>query len=87
MPLASGLSLPAVLMTQLIGFSTVLFPYQVGPLIVPMQLSGERLGNLLKITLHLALLTFVLLLPLDYLWWQQVGLISYRLPCPLRASA
>lgn len=72
---ASGFSLPAVLMTQVIGFSTVLFPYQVGPLIVAMQLSGERLGYLLKITLPLALLTFLLLLPLDYLWWRLLGWI------------
>ncbi|WP_211364277.1 SLC13 family permease [Propionivibrio limicola] len=72
---ASGFSLPAVLMTQVIGFSTVLFPYQVGPLIVAMQLSGERLGYLAKITLPLALLTFVLLLPLDYLWWRLLGWI------------
>jgi len=70
---ASGFSLPAVLMTQVIGFSTVLFPYQVGPLIVAMQLSGERLGHLMKITLPLALITFVLLLPLDYMWWRLLG--------------
>lgn len=70
---ASGMSLPAVLMTQVIGFSTVIFPYQVGPLIVAMQLSGERLGEVLKITLPLALLTFIALLPLDYLWWRVLG--------------
>lgn len=70
---ASNFGLPSVLMTQVIGFSTVLFPYQVGPLIVAMQLSGERLGNLLKITLPLALITFVALVPLDYLWWRLLG--------------
>lgn len=70
---ASGLSLSAVLMTQVIGFSTVIFPYQVGPLLVAMQLSGERLGHLLKVTLPLALLTFVVLVPLDYLWWRLLG--------------
>ncbi|WP_033577776.1 SLC13 family permease [Dickeya chrysanthemi] len=72
---ASGMSLSAVLMTQVIGFSTVLFPYQVGPLIVAMQLSGERLGYLLKITLPLALVTFVVLLPVDFLWWRLLGWI------------
>ncbi|MFT3850936.1 MAG: SLC13 family permease [Propionivibrio sp.] len=72
---ASGFSLAAVLMTQVIGFSTVIFPYQVGPLIVAMQLSGEKLGHLLKITLPLALLTFLLALPLDYLWWRLLGWI------------
>jgi len=70
---ASGFELTTVLMTQVIGFSTVLFPYQVGPLIVAMHLSGERLNHLLKITLPLAIPTFLLLLPLDYLWWQLLG--------------
>lgn len=72
---ASGFSLKAVLMTQVIGFSTVIFPYQVGPLLVAMQLSGEKLGHLLKITLPLTALTLVLILPLDYLWWRLLGWI------------
>ena len=71
----SGLSLHAVLMSQVVGFSTVIFPYQVGPLVVAMQLSGERLGQLLKITIPLALITLVLLLPLDYLWWKLLGVL------------
>lgn len=71
----SGLSLHAVLMSQVVGFSTVIFPYQVAPLVVAMQLSGERLGHLLKITIPLALITLVLLLPLDYLWWKLLGVL------------
>lgn len=71
----SGLSLHAVLMSQVVGFSTVIFPYQVGPLVVAMQLSGERLGHLLKITIPLALVTLVLLLPLDFLWWKLLALL------------
>lgn len=71
----TGFSLQAVLMTQVIGFSTVIFPYQVGPLLVAMQMSGERLGHLLRITLPLAALTLLALLPLDYLWWHLLGWI------------
>lgn len=70
---ASGFSLTAVLMTQVIGFSTVLFPYQVGPLVVAMQLSGERLGHVLRITLPLAALTLLVLVPVDFLWWWLLG--------------
>ena len=40
-----------------------------------MQLSGERLGSLLKITLPLAAITLLVLLPLDYLWWRLLGWI------------
>ncbi|MCG3728767.1 SLC13 family permease [Vibrio cincinnatiensis] len=72
---ASGFSLSAVLMTQVIGFSTVIFPYQVGPLIVAMQLSNESLAKLVKVTLPLAGITVVLLMPLDYLWWLLLGWI------------
>ncbi|MGY5710315.1 hypothetical protein ACXHPE_17105 [Vibrio cincinnatiensis] len=72
---ASGFSLSAVLMTQVIGFSTVIFPYQVGPLIVAMQLSNESLAKLVKVTLPLAGITVALLMPLDYFWWLLLGWI------------
>ena len=72
----TGFSLPAVLMTQVIGFSTVLFPYQVGPLVVAMQLSNEPLSKLLKITLPLTAITVFFLMPLDYLWWTLLGWIN-----------
>ena len=71
----TGFSLKAVLMTQVIGFSTVFFPYQVGPLVVAMQLSGERLSHLVKVVLPLALLTLLVLAPLDFLWWKLLGWI------------
>ncbi|EKO3479482.1 SLC13 family permease [Vibrio fluvialis] len=73
---ATGFSIPAVLMTQVIGFSTVIFPYQVGPLIVAMQLSQEPLSKLVKVTLPLAAVTIIVLMPLDYLWWNLLGWIQ-----------
>lgn len=51
----------------------MIFPCQVGPLVVAMQMSGERLGHLLKVTVPLAVITFVVLLPLDFLWWMLLG--------------
>ena len=72
---ASGFSLQAVLMTQVVGFSTVLLPYQVAPLVVAMQLSGEKLGALARVLWRLAVVTLVVLLPLDYLWWRVLGWI------------
>jgi di/tricarboxylate transporter len=69
----TGFSLNAVLMTQVIGFSTIIFPYQVGPLIVAMGLAGENTRALLKITLSLFVITIFILLPLDFLWWKALG--------------
>ncbi|MGB5444985.1 MAG: SLC13 family permease [Psychromonas sp.] len=72
---ATGFSTTAVLMTQVLGFSTVIFPYQVAPVIIAMQLSQESLTNLVKVTLPLTAVTVVLLFPLDYLWWSLLGWI------------
>jgi hypothetical protein len=63
-------------MTQVVGFSTVIFPYQVAPLIMAMQLSKEPLSQLLKIIIPLALITIFLLMPLDYLWWRLLGWVN-----------
>ncbi|SIO95461.1 SLC13 family permease [Vibrio spartinae] len=70
---ATGFTVPQVLMTQVVGFSTIIFPYQVTPLIIAMQLSHEPLSKLLKLTFPLAIITVLVLMPLDYLWWNLLG--------------
>ena len=40
-----------------------------------MQLSGEKPARLLRVILPLALLTVLILLPLDFLWWRLLGQI------------
>lgn len=70
---AAGFSLEAVLMTQVIGYSTVLLPYQMGPLIVGVALGGIRAADGARIMLPLTALTFALLVPLDFLWWSWLG--------------
>ncbi|TCP38848.1 SLC13 family permease [Rhodovulum marinum] len=72
---ATGFSPYAVVMTQVVGFSTVVFPYQAAPLIVAMGLAKEPVRALVRTTLALAVLTVVFLLPLDFLWWKALGWI------------
>lgn len=72
---AAGLSVEAVLMTQVLGFSTMLLPYQSAPLVVGMQLGNVPMAAAVKVTLILALMTVLLLLPLDFLWWRLLGWI------------
>ncbi|MGB0205548.1 MAG: SLC13 family permease [Neptuniibacter sp.] len=71
----TGFSLEAVLMTQVFGFSTILFTYQSVPLMMAMPIAGIPLHHAAKICLILSLLTVMLLLPLDYLWWKLLGWI------------
>ncbi|WP_110634246.1 SLC13 family permease [Salinicola salarius] len=71
----TGWSPSAVVMSQVIGFSTVVFPYQSPPLIIGLLTSGVSIRQAMRITLPLALITIVLLWPLDFIWWRWLGVI------------
>jgi di/tricarboxylate transporter len=73
---ASGLSLVAVLMTEVVGFTTILLPYQSAPVMVGLQLAGLGLGPASRLMLLLGLAALVLLVPLAYLWWLWLGYLG-----------
>ena len=62
-------------MTQVLGFSTIIFTYQSVPLMMAMPLAGIPMGHAARLCLILAALTIVILFPLDYLWWRWLGWI------------
>ena len=70
---ASGLELRTVLMTQVIGFSTVWLPYQVPPMIIGMQLAGVPMAAGLKVTALIGLISLIVLMPLVAVWWRFLG--------------
>ena len=72
---ASGLPLKTVLMTFVNGFSTVLFPYQVPPLIVLLQLGNIPASAAVRTALVTAFFTILILMPLNYFWWRIIGLL------------
>lgn len=73
---ATGLALETVLMTQVIGYSTILLPYQAPPIIVGIQLGGVTMRDAGRVMLALAAATVVVLLPLNYLWWSLLGMFA-----------
>ena len=75
MALAAGLPVKTVLMSQVLGYATIVFPYQAPPLVVGMQLAGEKAEGAIKLCLVLTCLSFCLLLPINYLWWRVLGWI------------
>ena len=74
--LAASAGWPAidVLMALVVGYSTALLPYQVPPMMVALTLTGVTLGAATRSLLVMAILTVVLLWPLDFLWWRLLGL-------------
>ncbi len=71
----TGLPVETVLMTQVIGFSTVLLPYQAPPVLIALGLAKEPPRVIVKMLLILAAVTFLVLVPLDFLWWRMLGWI------------
>ena len=74
---AAGWPIQAALMTAAVGFSTLLFPYQAPPVVVGMQLAALRVRDALRLTVPLALISVLVLIPVHYLWWRLIGYFSH----------
>ena len=57
-------------MAQVAGYATVVMPYQASPIVVAMGMGQVPARSGLALSLVTALLSFALLVPLDYLWFR-----------------
>ena len=71
----TGWPTESIIMSQMLGFSTVILPYQSPAIVVGMHLSGEKLTTAMKVCFILAVITILMLLPLNYFWWKALGWI------------
>jgi di/tricarboxylate transporter len=55
------------------AFSTVILPYQSPPMMIAMHMGGVSLKDGARLCLVLAVITIVVVLPLDLLWWRVLG--------------
>ncbi len=72
---ATGLSLEAISMTQMLGISSTAIPYQAPPLIVAMSISKVPTVVFLRICFWLAAAVTIVGVPLTYFWWQLIGFV------------
>ncbi|MES2564704.1 MAG: SLC13 family permease [Pseudomonadota bacterium] len=70
---AAGWPLKAALMTIVLGFTTAIFPFQVPPMLVGVQVAGLKLRRVLRMTVPLALISLLVLMPINYFWWRAIG--------------
>ena len=70
---ATGFPLLSVIMIQVLGYSTPLLPYQASPIVVAMALGKVPAKAGMLLCLALAIASYLLLLPLDYAWYQLLG--------------
>lgn len=70
---AAGWPLKAVLMTMAVGYSTMLLPHMVPPVVVGFQVAGIKLRDAMRFVVPTAIVSLIVLVPLDYLWWRIIG--------------
>jgi hypothetical protein len=71
----SGFNLQATLMTEYLGMTNILLPYQAPPLIVALSLFSISARNQVKLLFFIFLLTLIVVLPLNFMWWKIIGLL------------
>lgn len=73
---ASGLSLYAVLMMLVVATTVPLLPYQSGPIVLLIRLAGVRFRDIARFLIPMALIAWLVLFPLNYLWWRFLGVFG-----------
>ncbi|WP_353570688.1 SLC13 family permease [Candidatus Albibeggiatoa sp. nov. BB20] len=71
----TGFTIQSVLMLQVLGFSTMFFPYQAPYIVVALSLAKENMRVVLKPLFIFAGISLFILFPINYLWWQLLGWI------------
>lgn len=72
---AAPLGVKTVLLTQAVGISTIVLPYQAPPLILAMALAGIGLRDATRFCAATAAISLVTVLPINALWWRAIGLM------------
>jgi len=70
---AAGWPIQAALMTLAVGFSTMILPHQVPPVVVGLHVASIPFRVAMRYTLPIAGVSLFILLPIDYLWWRLIG--------------
>ena len=74
--LATGWSLPTVLMAQVPAWIMVIFPYQAPVLVVTRVISGLAISKFMKLMIPFAIFGALVSIPLQYYWWKYLGYLQ-----------
>lgn len=69
----TGWPLATALMTEALSWNMALFPYQLPPVVLTLALAGIRITQAMRLMVPFALFSWIVLLPLEFLWWRFLG--------------
>ncbi len=72
---ATGLPLETAVMALAPGMSAMFFPYIASPIVVGLAMGRVSQRAAIPFMVILALLTWVLIIPLNGLWWWLIGVL------------
>ena len=70
---ATGWPLLTVIMAQVPAWTLMLFPYQAPPLVATRAISDLPIRSFVRLLVPFALFGWIVMLPLQYLWWRFLG--------------
>lgn len=70
---STGWSIEAVGMSQVLGYATPLFPYQLPPVMLAVVMTGIAMSDATRVLLWLAAVTTPVTLIAAHQWWQVLG--------------
>jgi anion transporter len=72
---ASGLPISVVLLSEVLAFSVIVFPYQGAPLVFACAAGKIRPDITLKVLAMTTAGSFFVIAPLTFIWWRALGLL------------
>ena len=73
---ATGWPLATAVQAQMLSWTMAVFPYQLPPLLLAIQLAGVPSGALVRVLVAMTATAWIAILPLIWAWWSLLGMFG-----------
>ncbi len=73
---AAGWPLATAILAQAPSWAMAPLPYELPPVVLAMHLGGVRMGQAIRLLAAMTLLFWILVMPLQFLWWRHLGMFG-----------